>query len=257
MRWLCGLLVGLLAGIACAGAPPRTLVLAAEAFPPHVFMLQGQPRGFDYEVCEQLLRAMGYRTRLEIMPWRRALLEARAGRVDGLLGVGRGALIERESFLDFPDEPLSGTRAALYFLRAKPFVYDGLFTLKGKSVAVLQGRSYAADFMAAPYFRREPALNPEQSLRMLLAGRVDLALVDVAVGVYLSEQQGLTERIARDGATLSSSRLYLAFSRQSGHDGALSRDFSRRLTAFKHSQVYLEILSRYGLSPEMVKAPEP
>jgi len=249
-RVLC---IGLLLG--SQGAPARELLVVSEAFAPYVFEERGQATGFDYDVSKAVLARMGHTLKLSFAPWRRALLMAQKGEVDALLDIGRGDQNEREDFLAFPDEALSGTRVTLFYLKRKPFRYEGLFSLAGKTVGTLAGYAYSPDFANAPYFQREPVETHEQNLRKLLRGHIDFAMLDTAVGIYTARQLGVAEQIGFEPVTISGGKLYIAFSRSRGHE-SLAREFGKALSAFKQSAEYRTLFARYGIDPASVAPPD-
>ncbi|GAA5173219.1 transporter substrate-binding domain-containing protein [Niveibacterium umoris] len=247
--------LALLAALGSAAAQARELSVVAEAFAPYVFEERGQATGFDYDVSKAVLARMGHTLKLSFAPWKRALLMAQKGETDALLDIGRGDQNEREDFLAFPDEALSGTRVTLFYLKSKAFKYEGLFSLAGKTVGTLAGYAYSPDFANAPYFQREPVETHEQNLRKLLRGHIDFAMIDTAVGVYTARQLGVADQIAYEPVTISGGKLYIAFSRSRGLD-ALAREFSKTLRAFKQTAEYRAIFARYGIDPASVAPPE-
>lgn len=236
---------------AVAGHLP--LQLAAEVFPPFSQQVQGRVEGLDCELVREVLGGLGLRSEIQLLPWKRALLELERGALDGVIGISRGSLNEREEVLAFPDEPLAGSHSHFYFRREQPFVFDGLFTLKGRTVAVLAGYQYPPDFMAAAYFTREPSATHEQSLRKLMAKRVDLALVHAGVGEHLVQRENWTDSLAADPAAIAPGRLYVGFARQRGH-ALLAQRFSEALRRYKTRPGYRSLLARYGLRPESLQA---
>ncbi|MCX9158423.1 transporter substrate-binding domain-containing protein [Niveibacterium sp. 24ML] len=254
-RWRAALLI-LTAALQGAGAAhARELVIVSETFAPYVFEQRGEARGFDYEVSKAVLARLGYTLNLQFAPWRRALVMAASKQVDGVLGIGRGNQNEREAFLAFPDEALSGSRVVLFYLKGRPFHYEGLFSLAGKTVGTLAGYTYSPDFASAPYFTREPVDTHEQNLRKLLRGHIDLALIDTAVGLYAAQQLGVAGEFSYEPHMISGGRQYIAFTRARGHD-KLAQDFSKALVAFKKTDDYRAIFKAYGIDPASVAPPE-
>ncbi|WP_374605547.1 substrate-binding periplasmic protein [Niveibacterium sp.] len=238
-----------------ASAFARELFVVSEAFAPYVFETNGQPSGFDYEVSKAVLGKMGHTLKLGFMPWRRALVMAEKGEVDGVLGIGRGDQNEREDYLAFPEEALSASRTTLFYLSAKPFRYQGLFSLAGKTVGTLSGYAYSPDFANAPYFQREPVDTHSQNLRKLLRGHIDLAMMDTAVGVYTAQQMGVADQVRYEPVSISGGKLYLAFSRSRGLE-PLAQAFGQALQGFKRTEEFRAIFRRYGIDPASVAPPE-
>ncbi|MBB5204296.1 polar amino acid transport system substrate-binding protein [Inhella inkyongensis] len=246
-------LSGLASRSALAKAAP--LRVAAESFPPFTHQADGRVQGLDVELVSRVMAGLGQTLEISILPWKRALLDLEEGVLDAVLGVSRGGLNEREEMLAFPDEPLSTAYSHFYFRADRPFLFDGLFTLKGKRVAVLAGYRHPPDFSAASYFQREASATHEQSLRKLLAGRVDLALVHAAVGEYLIQREGWSEQLRADAAPIAPGRLYMGFSRQRGH-ALLAERFGLALQRYKRGPEYRQMLARYGLRPEVLAGPQ-
>lgn len=246
------LLCSSLAVLPPARAAQVELLIAAESFPPFSYMQDGQARGLDWELVQAVLAKLGARARLQVLPWKRAMLDIERGELDAVIGATRGDLNEREELLAFPDEPLYSTHSRFYFRRDQPFVFDGLFTLKGKIVCVLAGYNYPPDFSAAAYFKRDLSATHEQSLRKLLAGRVDLALVHAGVAEYLIQREGWGQRLASDPTPIAPGRLYMGFSRKRGHV-VLAHRFGEVLQAYKDSAAYAALLGRYGLRAETLR----
>lgn len=240
----CGAALGM--PVQAALAP---LQLAAENFPPFSQWVQGRAEGLDCELVRAVLGGLGRGAEIQLLPWKRALLELERGGLDGVIGISRGNLNEREEVLAFPDEPLAGSHSHFYFRRDQPFAFDGLFTLKGRSVAVLAGYQYPPDFMAAAYFQREPSATHEQSLRKLLARRVDLALVHAGVAEHLVQREGWHKELAADPTPIAPGRLYVGFARQRGHS-QLAQRFGEALRRYKAQPAYRALLARYGVRPE-------
>lgn len=241
-----------LAGPSTALAARPKLRLAAENFPPFSHVENGQPKGLDWEVVRPVLDGLGFDAELHVMPWKRALRDVAQGELDAVIGGTRGDLNEREELLAFPDEPLSASFSRLYFRRERPFVFDGLFTLKGKSVAVVAGYSLPPDFNAATYFHRQAVNTHEQCLRMLLAGRVDLALVHAGVAEHLIRREGWRSQLGADPTPIAPGQLYVCFSRRQGHE-ALARRFGEALRKYKQGPAYAALLDSYGVPAETLK----
>lgn len=230
---------------AAAAERPR-LIAAAESRPPFAFQRDGATQGVHYDICKAVLAKLGYDFELHFYPWQRVLNLAQSGGYRAVLGITKGDNNRREQFLDFPAEPLAVTQSTLFYRRDRPFVYEGIHSLAGKVVGVEDGYHYSPDIMHAPYIRREPVATPEQNIRKLLAGRVDLVLMDRAVGLYLAKMLGGAQLIAHDTNPITGGKVYLAFARQP-NGGDLPRRFAVQLALFKQGAEYRAILLRYGL----------
>ena len=250
---------GLLTIFLCASAvvraaPEKTLWLVTEAWPPYAYECGGEPCGVDVELVTHVLERLGYRIHIQFVPWPRAMAQLQGGKADAILDISKGVQNEREQILLFPAEPLSSSSNSLFYRKSEPFRYQGLASLSGKRVALVRGYNYSANFMSAPYFSRELGMSHEQNMKKLARGRVDLALMDTAVGLYLIRTLHLEEQITRDPTLFSAGKLYLAFASRPTFAGLVT-DFEQELRAYKKTAEYEQLLVRYGLASG-AKAPQ-
>lgn len=238
--------------LATRSAPLRTLNVVGELWPPLVLDERASNPGADMEVCQRVLSRLGYTVKFQVVPWQRALLMAKSGDVDAVIGIGRGLLNDRESYLAYPPEPLSASRLVLFYRKEDGFRYQGLPSLVGKTIGTTAGYSYPPDFSHAPYLTLEPAPTVSINLNKLKARRVDLIVADMAMGTHLAESMNLGNLLAFDPTPIARTKLYLAFSRSRGLD-TLAEAFGVELRRFKQSPGYLEILRKYQLSATMLQ----
>ncbi|WP_067066115.1 substrate-binding periplasmic protein [Roseateles chitosanitabidus] len=197
------------------GVPARAadapLRLVATEFPPYTgSALPGG--GIASEITRAALAQAGQSVTLSFRPWARALLEFQRGDFDAVVGAWRSA--ERERTMRFPT-PLGILNQIGFMARAGAGLrVDDLSALQGKRIGVVNGYANPERFEAAK-LPVEGAVDDLANLRKLLAGRVDLALIDKGVAMHLLETQ------LREGAgklvwlepAVAEIPLYTAFSR--------------------------------------------
>lgn len=242
----------MLFALTALSAPLRTLSVVGELWPPLVLDERSSSPGADMEVCQRVLSRLGYAVKFQVVPWQRALLMAKTGDVDAVIGIGRGLLNDRESYLAFPPEPLSASRLVLFYRKEDAFRYQGLPSLVGKTIGTTAGYSYPPDFTYAPYLTLEPAPTVSINLNKLKARRVDLIVADMAMGSHLADSMNLGSQLAYDPTPIARAKLYLAFSRSRGLEG-LAEQFGAELKRFKQTPAYPEILKKYQLSAAMIQ----
>lgn len=248
---VCGLLWGCL--LLASDLKAESLRIIAESWPPYAYELDGQAVGMDVELTRQILSQLGYTPSFEFYPWTRALAMIRNGQADAILDITKGEMNEREHYLHFPDTYLSTSNSTLFFRRDHPFSYEGLPSLRGKRVAVVRGYNYSPDFFSAPYFIRDQGNGHEQNLKKLHRGRVDLALLNTAVALYWARKMRIETDVDFDPTVLSGGKLYIAFAFRPKL-AELSAQFGPALRQFKQGQSYRNLLLRYGLTPEQMRA---
>lgn len=181
LRLLLATLLALATLATPALAAPRHLVLVASEYPPYTSegLAHGGPMS---EITVTALRKAGYEVQVRFLPWARALRLAEQGLVDGLLAVWRSPARERVFLFS---EPVIANRIMLCGRDgAMPVRYEGPAMLRRYTVGVVRG--YAnPPALEESGARLEPVTDDLQNLRKLVAGRVDLIVIDGRVQRYL------------------------------------------------------------------------
>jgi len=168
--------------------------LAADEWCPYNCAPDGDRQGYIVEIAREALKPAGLTVEYSTMPWKRALLDVREGRLNGALGAQVG---EAEGL--FPQEPLGAGRNILAMLpdRAAAFTWTGIDSLKALRLGGAQGYAYdqgPIDAYIAGAGKAVELLSgteiQSQNLRKLLAGRVDAVIEDENVmRMTISEMQ--------------------------------------------------------------------
>ena len=195
-------------------AKPGQLRLVSTEFPPYTSArLEGG--GIAAQITRAALARQGLGLELQFRPWVRALSELQRGAWDGAVGLWHSP--ERDRFLSY-GRPLGLNSRIGFMARA------------GSAISVREPSRLAGlrvgtvrDYVNPPAFERlrlerDEAVDDLGNLRKLLAGRVDLALVDQGVAHHLLQTQ------LREAATalvwlepaLAEQPLYTALTRQAG-----------------------------------------
>jgi len=210
-------------------------------------------RGTDVAVLAELFRRVGRPYTLGCLPWRRALEMVKAGQAEGLLPGYKSP--EREAFLLYLDEPLHVSRYSLFVRRGGEFPFESFADLAGKRIGIERGHRFSPDFQAeamAGRFAVEEVSSPEQSLRKLLAGRIDVYINNHDVVVHSARELGLLERItALPRAATQGSPSYLSISRAAAIDdkAGLIRQLNQALREMWRDGTMERILAKEGPAP--------
>jgi polar amino acid transport system substrate-binding protein len=240
------LLAGLLA-LTCLlpDAWARKLVLAATEYPPYYG--EALPNGGPVtELTLAALRKAGYEVEVRFLPWVRALRQGQLGQVDGLVGVWHSA--EREASFLF-SQPVVANRIVLCKRsdREAPARFADFGSLKPYTVGVVRGYADPPG-LAAAQIRTEAVNDDLQNLRKLLAGHIDLVLIDSRVGRYL-----LNKHLPASAAAVQCLQpavqehpQYLVVSRHTPDGRQIVAAFNEQLKALQESGEYAEIAAKWG-----------
>ncbi|HEX8595629.1 MAG TPA: transporter substrate-binding domain-containing protein [Pseudomonas sp.] len=237
-----GLLGLLLVAQASAG---ERLRLVADAWPPFTdsALLNG---GLATDLVRTALKRAGYETDYQQVPWARALNGVGEGRYDVLINAWYNE--ERTKL---------GLFSAEYLLNRVRFVkrcrssveYRELYQLYGRPIAVVRGYTYSQEFDSDQMLEKVPVNNFSMAVRMVAAGRVDMALEDEFVArFYLSrEPRAVREAIEFLPKPLTENSLHILVSLKNLDHEKIVADFNREIAAMKADGSYDELFKQHGL----------
>lgn len=245
-RWgLRTLLAG--AGLAlCVGAWAQRIRIGAEDdWRPYSYVVDGKPVGFVVDLVRAAWAAAGVEVDLVPLPYARCMKEVDNGTLAGCFDTLRDP--RTESRYLWHRKPLFKARIGIYG-RSQGAATSGRVEpadLLGHRIGVTNGYDYGEAFDNDNRMRRDVAPSDLTSLRKLVAGRVDYALVFDRVAqeiarVHPELGQGFVQR-----GVLVEPLLYLSFTlRQPGLEALVAR-FDAGLDKIHKSGEYARIEARW------------
>ena len=183
-------------------AKNRPLEAATLIYPPYEYLAEGQPTGLAVKIIREAAKRVGINAvNFNFYPWKRAVMRTETGEADLLFNAGKNE--ERQLWGTYADSVLILQKYYLFKRRGSGFVlrndYKGMETLR---IGVRRGYLYGSGaFRNALDNNRFKKIiytdSTEQSVRMLLANRIDLFVGDNLPVSYYLEQQDLFEQIDR------------------------------------------------------------
>jgi polar amino acid transport system substrate-binding protein len=236
-------------------APAESLRLLTDlSLGPFEHLSDDKAPGFSVEVLRQVFAAMGQDASFEAFPLNRSWMMIARGEADGIFSSWRTS--ERERICSFPDEPLKQERW-VFFIRT-----TDVGKLKFSSFDDLVGHDVAVHGPVPGLFE-QPVVSPEMwqflrehhnmvetsggivSLRLLAAGRVDYAVVNLAGGMFYIARKELSGQVE---PLLSRSVIedgyYVCFTK-ARVSPSLVDAFSRALKQFKQTDAFQAIYHKY------------
>jgi polar amino acid transport system substrate-binding protein len=225
-----------LAPQAPAATAPRGLRILGLDLAPLIMNGPRGPGGVIVDIVQQVLADLGLQAQVEILPWARALQEMRAGSADGLIPAFRTP--EREQWLDFPEQPVYRSPMAFFGRAQREFSWDGrLESVRRLRFVKLKDGLFADAFDEAVRqgrLRCEEASTFGAVMRMVDAGRADLACAPLLPGLQVLAQQGLSERLQPLSPAVDHKEGFLALARKPELAG-LARKLGPRLAQLQRS----------------------
>lgn len=187
--WLLAFTLSLLfAGSPKAQAQSQTVTLAADEWCPYNCAPGAAKPGYMLEIAERAFAKRGLKVNYVVMPWTKALLDAQAGKIDGVIGASRSELKNGV----FPRVAQGRSETVLAMHADSPFVYTGPASLRGLRIAAAKDYAYDQGPIDAYFASKEAKDKVEfawgeevqsQNIRKLLTKRVDAWIENRAVAM--------------------------------------------------------------------------
>lgn len=154
-----------------------TLTAVTDPYPP--FVDEDHPQeGIAMAIVRAAYATQGYEIRWLNMPWARAEQSVKNGTFDMLPITWYTKSRSRELLYS---DPYVTNHVKFIQRRGEDFTYQGLESLRGKSVGTVRYYGYGDEFSTAEHFTREPVAEFIYNIRKLINGRIDLTLEDELV----------------------------------------------------------------------------
>lgn len=230
------------------------LTAGADPWPPYID--SDLPKGgVSVQLADAALRTQGYTVSNRILPWARAIEEAKQARVDLILDAWWSQ--ERSKFFLFSRPYLNGP---LKFIKNKggPFEYQGLGSLDNKIIALVRNYAYGDEFLSSKNFTHYLVHDFMQGIQMLVRKRVDLTIENELVArTRISQSQPeLLEQLEFVEPAISDNLVYLIASYKHPHHQEIIGAFNKGLAVIVENGTYQRILKENKLPvPDFLLSP--
>jgi len=251
------LIIGLLLAsgtlLPATSARAEVIKLSADAYYPFNGDPSSEHPGYMIEMARAILEPLGHKVEYSVMPWARAIREAQAGKIDGVVAAGKG---EVPTFV-FPDEPQGILRDAIFTLKENGWRYKGVESLQSLSLGYISDYSYGPTFDAyiAAHKGEKERLHANtgdgallQNVEMLRRGRI--------TGVFSNPEVFyatlMKEHLPADAFRLAvvgpdPDPAYIAFSPKSPKAAYYAKAISDGTRKLRESGELRNILAHYGI----------
>lgn len=228
-------------------AKTQKLTIAATEWAP-LTSSDSERNGLLADITSEALKRVGYESQVVILPWKRALEMTRKGRYDALLG----ASYVEERTLDFI-YPTYAWRTYSYFHALKSsrtWQFKDLKSLCPATVGILIGSFYRRQLLDSGCLKVHENSSIQQSMQMLMRGRIDLYLaVPEVLHYYINaEFPEAEDDIITLRPAYAEDKAYLVFPKSLPQSAELARDYDRGIELIKAEGTYAEIIKRHPLA---------
>lgn len=229
-----------------------TISLRADEWSP----FNGDPKsdhpGYLIELATQIFAAAGHKVDYQLMPWERAIADTRAGKFDCIVG----AYKEDAPDFVFPSVPLGRDQQGFFRADGEAWRFDAS-TISRQRLAVIGGYSYDDGGVLDTYIKkneRTPNVHVskgdvplERNIRMLVAGRVDVAVSSIPVMQAKLDELKLGDRVRQVDTLGEPYDVYIACAPGKILSKTYTELLSKGVQALRESGELQTILRKYGL----------
>jgi polar amino acid transport system substrate-binding protein len=201
-----------------AHACEKLYVSGATDWRPVAYLVKNtrERRGFAYDVIQMIGKELKIPIILqkEIKPWKRILFEVKEGYIDVVAGIYWTK--ERSKIYQF-SVPFAHIKNVIFVKKGKEFPYEKFEDLIGKTGGNVLGGAIGGGFdeFRKKHLKVQEVSSQTQSFKKLMVDRIDYIPLNYFEGIELIKELGLTEQVSILPKPLTSSPLYIAFSKKS------------------------------------------
>jgi polar amino acid transport system substrate-binding protein len=234
-----------------AEAQQGSLRIRADVWCPYNCEPTAERPGFMIEITQRVLAGQGVTLDYQSMPWARALVEAAAGGIDGVVGA---SLTDARTLVP-SSRPLGRSETVLIVRKGEGFGYAGADSLGARRLGVIVDYSYGKEIDAwlekhkADRNLVQPTSGDDAlptNLRKLLGKRIDVVVEDRAVVERVARAMNLADAIEIvDTGNLDD--LFVAISPKHPRAAELAKLLGDGVENLRRSGELAAIMARYGM----------
>ncbi len=236
-------------------AEEKTITLAADEWCPYNCVPNSEKPGYMVEIAKAVFEPKGIKINYQVMPWERAIEDARKGTYDGIIG----ARVDDAPDFVMPSESLGYTTNTFYVKAGSKWQYEGLGSLESVSLGVIDGYSYEKELdkyisdnsgNSARIQSISGDAGLEQNFKKLEQGRIDVYLEDLNVAQKYIADHSLWGKLKVAGQEVTNVKehyVYISFSPFIKESRYYAETLSEGIKELRASGKLKEILDKYNV----------
>jgi polar amino acid transport system substrate-binding protein len=234
----------------CHPSHAETWTFRADSFCPYNCDPAGPNPGYMVEILQRAARSHGHTLDYKLMPWPRALEQARDGKITGVIAM---VINDQEGLL--VSNRLGVEANCLFVKKGSALSYGKPADLNNFGrIGIVEGYGYPEEFekWKTANVRKVQALAGDNTLEMqakkLASGHIDAFLENVNVVRYAEPTIPELKSTANAGC-LSSVGLFAGYSKKNPKAKEIKAQIDQELTAMKNSGELRKLLDKYRVAP--------
>nr|WP_284676502.1 transporter substrate-binding domain-containing protein [Vibrio sinus] len=221
----------------------QTIVATIGEYPPYTSKTDPNARLAE-EIVIAAYESSGYQVKLRRVPWKRAMEEAKAGKVD--ISFGWFKTEEREKHFYYSD-PLYPIEEVFFYHKDSNFTWSDMSDLENYNIGATLGYSHEGVLRGAG-LTVDVAKTDALAIQKVFRRRVDATPIDAHVGYYILAEfpQEVRDVITHNDKPLLRNHQYVIAGKVKGEYSAnLIEQFNTGLQTIRDNGTFDKILSNY------------
>jgi polar amino acid transport system substrate-binding protein len=210
-------------------ATAATITLVTANYPPFSYEEDHIQKGIAVDIVREVFTRMKQPIKIEALPFPRAVSMIKNGEADAIFPFAMSNA--RKQFVTYPVERLINDPATLFVRADSDIVFNGDYSKLAKySIGMQRGTDHGPVFMKSLItynIRVDEAIDQEQNIQKLIAGRFDIAVGPKLVVRSAAKRIGLLPQIKVLYSGISEGDAYVGFSKK--------RDYSQLIERFNQT----------------------
>jgi polar amino acid transport system substrate-binding protein len=242
--------------VSVAQADSRTVVIGADPWCPYICDMGGSRQGLMVDIAREALAYSDYEVIYSNINWARAKQMVLAGEIDGLVGTAKTAYTDYH----FPENALAMARSCFFRRASDSWEYKSPQSLDSQTMGWIneylfddvpgldewvdahKGTSQLVTISGTDTYAR--------LFKLMLAGRISTFAEDPNVIHHELKRHGLLDKISIASCPGSASKVYAAFSKETGRGESLARALDIGFEKLRQDGRLDAILESYGLNQQ-------
>jgi polar amino acid transport system substrate-binding protein len=223
--------------------------IAADHWCPINCDTSGPKLGVMVEIAKSAFANTGHTITYKIVPWTRAIHDARNGKINGIIGAFLG---DAPDFIFPKNELLMISGNAFFVLKESKWRYMDISSLSNITLGAIKGYNYGEIFnvhvekeINAQFLTGPKPL--ERNMNKLLLGRIDVIIEAEPVFWYTANKMNLKEKFKAAGQISGPEKCFIAFSPSIPKSKEYAEILSDGVDMLRNTGELKTILNRYGL----------
>lgn len=229
------------------------LKLASDPYCPYTCTPESEKPGYMVEFAEQALEPHGYKVDYSIMPWKRVLILASKGELDGAITVDTEDAKHNNMLVS--KTPFASTCQSIITRKNDPFIWAPKHGLSDRQVVIINGYTYGgpvrewlADSNNENQIHKisgENALGI--SLKMIAKGRADATIVDCNVASFTASTYNLSGQL-KTTQTGYGVRMFIGITRNRTDSEQINQILEKAFQQMKDDGRLEKLAAKYSIS---------